>query len=160
MIFCNDMNVDIKNAMRDKDIKKIMIKASNSFKSQLDPDEIHTCKLNALWKAIKNFNPDKNTKFTTYLYQGVFIECLKELKFKQKSKPCNKKLHNNVSSSDASLLYIDILDEAKTLEERELIIDKIKNKTINEMANTRLYSRETVRKKLKKIAVNMKDKFN
>jgi hypothetical protein len=65
-----------------------------------------------------------------------------------------------VSSSDASLLYIDILDEAKTLEERELIIDKINNKTINEMASTRLYSRETVRKKLKKIAVNMKDKFN
>lgn len=160
MIFCDDIELNIKNAMNDKDITKIMIKASNSFKSQLDVDEIHTCKLNALWKAIKNFNPNKKTKFTTYLYQGVYIECLKELKFKQKSRSCNKKLHNNVSSSNSDSLFIDILDEAKTEEERNLIIDKISNKTINEMASTRLYSRETVRKKLKKIASNMKDKFN
>tara|TARA_B100001778_G_scaffold331885_1_gene337110 strand:- start:2114 stop:2596 length:483 start_codon:yes stop_codon:yes gene_type:complete len=160
MIFCDDIDMNIKKALSDKDITKIMIKASNSFKSQLDVDEIHTCKLNALWKAIKNFNPDKNTKFTTYLYQGVFIECLKELKFKQKSKVCNKKLHNNVPSINADLLVVDLLDEAKTKEERDLIIDKISNKTINEMAQTRTYSRETVRKKLKKIAANMKDKFN
>lgn len=160
MIFCDDIDVNIENALSDKDITKIMIKASNSFKSQLDADEIKTCKLNALWKAIKNFNPDKKTKFTTYLYQGVFIECLKELKFKQKSKVCNKKLHNNVPSTNTDLLVIDLLDEAKTQEERDLIIDKISNKTINEMAQTRTYSRETVRKKLKKIAANMKDKFN
>lgn len=160
MIFCEDIEMNIENALKDKDITKIMIKASNSFKSQLDSDEIYTCKLNALWKAIKNFNPDKNTKFTTYLYQGVFIECLKELKFKQKSSRCNKRLHNNMPSNNANLLYIDMLDEAKTDEERQLMIDKISNQTINEMASTRAYSRETVRKKLKKIAHNMKDKFN
>ena len=62
-----------------------MHKASRSFNSALDVDEIYTCQLNALWKAFKILSQIFGTKFTTYLYNGVYIRVLKKLKFKQKS---------------------------------------------------------------------------
>ena len=104
--------------------------------------------------------PEFGTKFTTYLYSGVYIECLKELKFKEKSNRCNKKLHDNISRDNGDILKIDLMDEVLTREEFDLLSDKISNMTINEMAAVRDYSRETVRKKLKKISRRIKDKFN
>ena len=153
------MNIDkkIEEALKDNDILKIMNKASNSFFKQLDQDEIYTCQLNALWNGFRNFNPNMNTKFTTYLYNGVYIECLKQLKFKNKSKKCNKKLHDNMSFSENNILF-EILDCLNTDEEKDLIMDKYSNMTINEMAEKRNYSRETVRKKLKKIYQKLNDK--
>ena len=58
------------------------------------------------------------------------------------------------------ILKIDLMDEVLTREEFDLLSDKISNMTINEMAAVRDYSRETVRKKLKKISSRIKDKFN
>jgi DNA-directed RNA polymerase specialized sigma subunit len=145
-------NIDekIENALNDSNITKIMHKASNGFRNQLDPDEIYTCQINALWKAFLNFNPEKNVKFTTYLYNGVFIECLKELKFHNKNKRLNcRKLHENISQNSNPTFMIDILDEAKNEEEKSFIIDKYCNLTIKEMAKKRKSNRETVRKKLK-----------
>ncbi len=156
----NTIDSKIEKALHNKDITKIMHKASKSFSSVLDVDEIYTCQINALWKSFKNFKPDFGTKFTTYLYSGVYIECLKELKFKHKSNRCSKKLHNNISSTNADLLTIEIMDEVLNQEEFDLLRDKISNMTINEMSVKRDYSRETVRKKLKKISNRIKDKFN
>lgn len=156
-----NMNIDIQieDALKNKDIMNIMHKAAKRFVNQLDVDTIYTCKLNALWKAFVNFKPEKNTKFTTYLYQGVFIECLKEVKFQTKTKRCCGKLHDNIPNSGSEMLLIEILDEIKDEEDRSLIIDKINNLTIQEMADKREYSRETVRKKLKKIISKIQPKF-
>ena len=60
-----DLNTKIEQALNNKDIVKIMNKASQRFNSQLDRDTIHTCQINALWKSFVNFKPEKNTKFTT-----------------------------------------------------------------------------------------------
>jgi len=149
----------IENALKNKDIVKIMNKASSRFSKQLDPDTIYTCQLNALWKAFLHFKPEKQTKFTTYLYNGVFIECLKETKFKNKSQRCGNKLHDNISSNRDSFFLVDLLDELKTDEDRDLILDKMSNMTIQEIADKRNVSRETVRKKIKKIAKTFKNKF-
>lgn len=160
MINCKNIDAQIEEASKNEDIQKIMAKASKSFIPYLDIDEIYTCKLNALWKSLKNFNPDKKTKFTTYLYQGVYIECLKELKFKNKAKRNTGKLHENISKPrNFDVAMIDLLDEAQSEEEFELIKDKISNMTINEIAETRDYSRETVRKKIKKISNRIHAKF-
>ena len=148
------MTIDqkIENALKDSNVTKIMHKASNRFRNQLDEDMINTCQLNALWKALINFKPEKKVKFTTYLYNGVFIECLKEVKFHQKhNRFTHKILHDNIPSSNNSTVLFDILDEARNSEEEELILDKYYNMTINEMANKRSSNRETVRKKLKNI---------
>lgn len=153
------IDVKIEKALQNKDITNIMHKASRRFKNQLDKDTIHTCQLNALWKAFVNFKPEKNTKFTTYLFNGVFIECLKELKFINKSNKCKHKLHDNIAQNNERYLMIDILDEIKNDEDRQLLMDKISNMTIQEMADKRNVSRETVRKKLKKLTKNFQRKF-
>lgn len=157
---CKNIDTQMAEAINNTDIQKIMAKACKSFSSQLDLEEIYTCKINALWKSLKNFKPEKKTKFTTYLYQGVYIECLKELKFKHKSKRSAGKLHENLSRpNNIDIAIIDILDEAENQEELNLLKDKISNMTINEIAKTTEYSRETVRKRLKKISDRIKNKF-
>jgi DNA-directed RNA polymerase specialized sigma subunit len=153
------IDVKIEKALQNKDITNIMHKASRRFRHQLDKDTIYTCQINALWKAFLNFKPEKNTKFTTYLFQGVFIECLKEIKFKNKSNRCKHKLHDNIAENNEQYLMIDILDEITNDEDRQLILDKISNMTIQEMANKRNISRETIRKKLKKLTKNFQRKF-
>lgn len=152
------IDTKIEKALKDKNIVKIMNKASNSFRKQLDVDSIYTCQINALWKAFLNFKEEKKTKFTTYLYNGVFIECIKEVKFLNKSKS-NKKLHDNIPKINVDHLMIDILDELKSDDDKSLIIDKISNLTIEEMAKKRNSNRETTRKKLNKAMNKIKKSF-
>jgi DNA-directed RNA polymerase specialized sigma24 family protein len=153
------IDTKIENALKDKNIVNIMNKASKSFMRQLDEDTIYTCKLNALWKAFINFKPEKKTKFTTYLYNGVYIECIKEIKFKNKSK-AKSKLHENIVIKDNQYLLTDILDEFDNHYDKELIMDKIKNMTIDEMAKKRNTNRETTRKKLKKLVSKLQKNFS
>lgn len=153
------IDTKIEKALKDKNIVKIMNKASNSFRKQLDPDSIYTCQINALWKAFVNFKKEKKTKFTTYLYNGVFIECIKEVKFINKSKLANRKLHNNIPGNDIEYLIVDILDELEDEEDKSLVIDKMSNLTIEEMAKKRNSNRETTRKKLNKCLNKIKRSF-
>jgi DNA-directed RNA polymerase specialized sigma24 family protein len=69
-------------------------------------------------------------------------------------------LHVNVAGKDSPIHIIDILDELKTQEEKDLILDKLANMTIQEMADKRNYSRETVRKKLKKIFAHLQNRLS
>ena len=154
-----DLNTKIEQALQNKDIVKIMNKASQRFNSQLDRDAIYTCQINALWKSFVNFKPEKKTKFTTYLYNGVFIECLKEVKFINKSKKCTGKLHNNIVGKNDQSMLIDVLDELESDEEKSLVLDRISKMTINEIAKKHGVSRETIRKKLKKIVNRFQYKF-
>lgn len=155
----SELDNKIENALKNKNILKIMNKASRRFQKQLDSDTINSCHLNALWNAFVHFNPNKNAKFTTYLYNGVFIECLKEIKFKNKNK-CTMKLHDNIVASNYNPHFImEILDELEDAEDRDLLIDKYSNMTINEMAKKRSSNRETVRKKLKNVLKKIEQKF-
>lgn len=157
----NSLNIEMEAAMRDSDITNIMHKASAKFIRTLDSDTIYTCEINALWKSLVNFKPEKRTKFTTYLYRGVVIECLKAVKFENKNAAHNKQLHDNLSSKKSNHnLMFELLDELETEEEKELLRDKYSNMTIQEMADTRTYSRETVRKKLKKVYTKLSDSLD
>lgn len=156
MIDC--MNTKIENALKDENILKIMNKASKRFKNQLDADSIKTCQLNALWKTFLNHDPNKGAKFTTYLYKGVFIECMKEIKFSQKTKLFGK-LHDNITSNIDYTFLIDLMDEFPNVEDRSLIQDRLENMTISEISNKHGKNRETVRRKIHKLAESIKDKF-
>jgi hypothetical protein len=152
------INTKIQDALNDKNIIKIMNKASKRFSNQLDRDAIYTCQINALWKAFLHFNPDKNVKFTTYLYNGVFIECLKQIKFENKGKLFKHKLHNNISDNKDAYFLIDLFDEVSGVE-KELLLDKFSNMTIEEIAKKHNSNRETMRKKLKSILSKIKEKL-
>ena len=146
-----DLNEKIENALGNKDIVKIMNKASSRFRNQLDSDEIYTCQINALWKAHVNFKPEKKAKFTTYLFNGVFIECLKAVKFKNKLNDHAVKLHDNISSGNTNFLHLELMDELQNDEERDLILDRMSRMRIKEIAAKHSVSRETIRKKIKKV---------
>ena len=154
-----NLNDKITHALNNKDILNIMNKACKRFMNQLDSDVLHTCKLNALWKSFLYYKPEKNTKFTTYLYNGVFIECLKEIKFKNKYQKFNGKLHENIVKNSDPYQMIDIMDELQTVEEKELFLDRLSNMTIEEMAKKRNSNRETTRKKLNKMITNLRKKL-
>lgn len=152
------INVKIENALKDDNILKIMNKASRRFRNQLDSDSIRTCQINALWKTFVNYDETKGAKFTTYLYKGVFIECMKEIKFDQKNK-FGGKLHSNIPSNRDHFLMIDLMDEFKNKEDKELIEDRMSNMTISEISEKHGKNRESVRRKIHKLADNIKDKF-
>jgi DNA-directed RNA polymerase specialized sigma24 family protein len=69
-------------------------------------------------------------------------------------------LHDNIQGKHQSSLMFDIINELESDEERDLIIDKYMNLTIQEMAQKREYSRETVRKKLKNIYAKIRESYN
>jgi DNA-directed RNA polymerase specialized sigma24 family protein len=155
-----DLNNKIKTALNDDNIVKIMNKASRRFKNQLDKDTIYTCQLNALWKTFVNYDASKGAKFTTYLFNGVFIECMKEIKFSNKllSKATGK-LHDNLAKEDNSKIISDMLDELQDPVEREIFLDKLSNMTILEISEKHNTNRESARRKIHKIIKKLQKKF-
>ena len=142
-----EINSKIEQALNDSDIVNIMNKASGSFCSQLDRDEIYTCQLNALWKAICNHDENKAAKFTTYLYNGVRIECIREVKFKSKN---HQHAYADVEENRNHFFNAELMDEIDKCQNSELILDRMKNYTIKEIAERHGCNRETVRRKIKK----------
>jgi hypothetical protein len=151
------INTKIENALKDNNILKIMNRASKKFRNQLDSDTIYSCQLNALWKTFVNYDETKGAKFTTYLYKGVFIECIKEINFKNKNQ-CKGKLHENLTNNKDYLLSIDMFDECNE-EEKVLLSNKLSNMTIAEIALKNNKNRETIRKKINKLTDKIKNKF-
>lgn len=154
-----DLNTQIENALKDSNIVKIMNKASKRFKHQLDIDTIKTCQLNALWKTFVNHDPSKGAKFTTYLYNGVFIECMKEIKFYQKTLKNTGKLHDNIAENKNQYLITDMLDELND-EEKEIFIDRLSNMTIAEMSSKYNKNRESTRRKMHRVLKKVANKFS
>ena len=112
--------------------------------------------INALWKAILNYDPNKAAKFTTYLYSGVRIECIREVKFKQKK---HQPLHSNIADERDHFLLVDIMDEINNCQDKNLILDRMSSMTIKEIAEKYDCNRETVRRKIKKTTEQLAKKI-
>ena len=142
------------------DLERIASKASYSFMSVLSPDEIESCILSAFWKASEKFNTAKKTKFTTYFYKGVVMECLSLKKFNL-NRPTSKIYENIASSKNKSLDSIDMMDEISThCDDPELIYNRFyKNMSVREIALTRGVCSETIRIKIKKNLTKLRAKM-
>lgn len=142
------MKKSFEELLNDDQIKKITHKASIKFANSLSKDEIYTCIINALWKATIKHNPELGSKFTTYLYKGVIMECLSQVKFNKNN---FLSFHNNIQDKKSSDMSLDILDQIELCDNPDIIIDKfINNKSIKEMAAERGVSGETIRLKIHK----------
>lgn len=150
---------DFDRLIKDENIMKITKKASEKFRRLLNKEEIYTCILNAIWKASNKYNPQKGSKFTTYLYQGVVIECLTQIKF-NKQKRYSKEIHENYATVDRN--YTDLIDEILTrCDDPQIILDKfIHNKTIKEIAVEYKICNETARLRIKKNLKKLQKYFN
>jgi RNA polymerase sigma factor (sigma-70 family) len=64
----------------------IMRKAAYRFKKSIPRDELHTIKLEALWKTLQYFDITKGRSFTSYLYKRVDYLCRDWIYKKKNSK--------------------------------------------------------------------------
>ena len=167
---------NIEEKLKDKNLMRIARSAANSFSPVLSQDEIESCILTALWKAMKKYDENSKTKFSTFLYNGVKMECLTQRKFNLSHK--NKKVkfvktnksyffnkrkdtpsqsRNFIEDPNNYTETIDMMDEIKNLSDPELVYDRFyKNMTIKELAKKRGVCGETIRIRLKKNLKNLK----
>lgn len=140
----------LEEILKDDDMVKIANKAAQSFSEVLSRDEIENCICSAAWVAVNNFDTQKNTKFSTYLYKGVYYECLKQLKQNRKSALTNRNLMN-YTSLNSEVSKIDLIDEIRACSDPDIIFDKFYgNMTLDEIAKKKGVSKETIRFRLKK----------
>ena len=130
----------------------IMTKAALNF-SFLDRDDIESCKLVGLWKALEAVAQNKtDVKFTTSLYNHVRWQCLDIIK-------------NNISTVDIpSNLeypndndYSDKIEEILAIPDGDILIDKyIFNLTLAEIADKKNLTQEGVRYKIMSVLSQLK----
>lgn len=135
--------------LEDENIVKIARRAAAGFAKSLSRDEIYTCILNAIWKASNKFDPELGAKFTTYLYNGVIMECLTQQKFN--SNKNTSQIHNNIPENKNFSDSFELMDNIDQCEDPQLIIDYyFNNKSIKEIAQEMGVCGETIRLKIKK----------
>ena len=152
------MNKEIIEKIENHDVLGIAARAASPFTSVLSKDEIDTCVLNAVWKALKKYDSRVGCKFTTYLYKGVALECLNQQK--NNSSRTKRILHKNIPDPVDHNLRVDMLDLIRHCDEPELIYDRYyKNMTIKELAQERGLCGEAVRMKIKKTLKKLKEQL-
>jgi len=147
-----DLNVEeLGLGVTEKDVICIIKKACASFIKSLSREEICTCCLNGLWKAITKYKVGSKCKFTTYLYKGVVMECLTQKKFNA-NKHSSKQIHSNIPMEFNEFMAIDMVDEINNrCQDPDIILDRYyKNMTIREIAKNKGVCGETIRIKIKK----------
>lgn len=146
----------IEDYLNNQDVIKVANNAAKSFKNILSQDEIKNCILNAIWKASKKFDPNSNTKFTSYVHRGVVYECLSQRKFNlnKSTSPLTLSIPDNHNAFES----VDMKDlVGKVCEDPQLVIDRFyKNMTITELAKSRNVCGETIRTRLQKNLQKMK----
>ena len=155
------LNEKIKTALKDPDIIAMTKAATKSYKRSLNEDELKSCILNALSRSILNFDPSKNSKFTTYLHKGLKIECLTQIK---KNKPLLRFSTRATSKiderSEMNMRMIEVMDEIERLKDGHLVVDKyLNNYTCKEIGEKNGIHPETVRTKIKKTLESLRTKM-
>jgi len=130
------------------DVQNIMNKVANRYRTAIDFDDLESIKMQTLWRCIDRYDPDKGTKFTSYLYQQLSFAFKNKLKKKRKEynvdtlESVDRKIQNAMEVKD----MITGLDP-----EHADILNKrfYYNMTMQEIGTSNGYSRETARRRLK-----------
>lgn len=161
----------------DKDNKQIMGKAAIPFTTILTPDEIESCKKKAIWRSLINYDPNMNTKYATYLYRGVFLECRSSASFVMKHRKKMVKSNNKVNEIkiyevekfDSEFMLkeslpmvkrVELMDEINSLEDGHILIDFYLNGlSYDEIAAKNNIQKSEVTQRKSKVLRKLKKKF-
>tara|TARA_R100000008_G_scaffold84430_2_gene71794 strand:+ start:9977 stop:10444 length:468 start_codon:yes stop_codon:yes gene_type:complete len=131
------------------DIQNIMNKVANRYKNSIDFDEIESIKMQTVWKCIDKYDPDRGTKFTSYLYQQLTF-ALKN-KIKKKRMEFNVDIVDDVDRKQQERMEVQDILMGLDPEDRDVLNKRYyHNMTMLEIGNSNGYSRETARRRLKK----------
>lgn len=139
-------NEEYEKALKNMDNKLIMEKACSSFRNVIDNDELHRCKLIALWESLIYWKPG-GRKFTSFLYQRVNWECLKVVRSKKKTYYLSDKIDK------AAKPNIDVCEIVESLPSdlKDMVIKRYIHKmTLREISEIYGFCHETVRRKINK----------
>jgi len=161
-----EVSMKFEEVLKNEDFFSIAKKATRTFSDDLSQDEIKTCIMSAMWQATNKFDESRNIKFSTYLYQSVLYECLKQKKYLVKE---NNKIHSNLNNLKNivngrvynEIQKIEMLDEINSCSDPDIIYDKFYNNlSLKDIAIKHNISKETVRYKLKKNLNSLKLKLS
>jgi len=135
------------------DIQNIMNKISNRYRNNVDLDDIESIKMNTLWTCLKKYDPDRGTKFTSYLYQQ-FSYAMKN-KVKKKRWEFNTDIIEKTDVKAQSKMEVIDLITGLDEEDSKILTQRFyDNMTMKEIGRKNGYSRETARRRLKN-AINL-----
>jgi RNA polymerase sigma factor (sigma-70 family) len=143
------MNRNIDEAVVNIDYKKIMDKVCSKYNRFVDADDLSSMRMVTLWQCLNKFDPSRNVKFTSYLYQQLTFAIKNFLKKK-------KREFTNIpfdvakeSMENMEVVMLDFPDEYKKLLRQKYIY----RMTMSEIGQINGYSRETARRRFNKAKV-------
>lgn len=154
---------DIEAVLKNEDNLKIVKSVAGRFAKSLNKEELNSCIYKGVWKCLANYDEEK-TKFTTWLYQNVYWECIRELKHLSKTLNTDKENPRYIEFiPDKVLSYIHRREYNDEVYEIRECLDKlpkkdsnilkeyyIYNMTLKELSEKYGYSIETMRKRVNK----------
>ena len=138
-------------ALKNQDNLRIMNKVCGIYSKTLSKDELHRCKLLALWKALSKFNPSLGKKFTSFLYNSIKWECQKEIYSVNKYR--RGTVYHDGLFEHFERYDTDILDAIDILPQKLSKVIKQKffhSMTMEEIGRENHYSRETARRNVRR----------
>ena len=138
--------MNFEEANDNMDYRRIMDKVGSRYSKIIDPDELESLKLITLWECTQNYDPSRNMKFTSYLYQQLGF------KIKNTIKKLSREFTNSsIESYSIPKERFDILIDGLNPEAKSILRQKfLNNMTMEEIGVANGYSRETARRKVKK----------
>ena len=143
---------EFQDANSNLDNVRIMNKVCSRYRNTIPADEIERCKLIALWEAMKAFDPNGGRKFTSFLYNRIDWECKKQI---QQIKRARRKIAFSIEgpledcksiTQYDSIAIKDAIDNLGPKYKKVLYQRFFERMTMQEIADTNSYSRETARR--------------
>jgi DNA-directed RNA polymerase specialized sigma subunit len=151
------LNLELKKALRNKDVISVAKSAAKKYSGILSQDEIEDCIINGVWYSLERFDNTRGVKFTTFLHRGVIIQCQKRLKFNRKPLDLIPEYTQCPSNFE---LNVDMKDEVNNCEDPSILYERFyMNKTLAEIAKARNVTSQTIRNKIKKNVSQIRNRF-
>lgn len=141
--------------------RKILNKACFKYRGIIPDDDIQSCQMVALWRALESFDSLAGKKFTTYLYDGVVQCCRSWLEEYNRNKriPIESNFISIIPEDDTPDIdeWLECLEESdKTLLKQRFIMKM----TLKEIAQLNTCTPEAIRKRIKKAIRLVKENFS
>lgn len=130
------------------DVQNIMNKVANRYRTAIDFDDLESIKMQTLWRCIDRYDPDKGTKFTSYLYQQLSFAFRNKLK--KKRREYNVDTLESVDRRTQNAMEVKDMITGLDPEHADILNKRFYyNMTMQEIGSSNGYSRETARRRLK-----------
>lgn len=154
-------NEEFNKALKNPDNASVIRAVCLQFAKTLSIEELRSCGLNALWRALSYHQDGKGNKFTTSLFRFVRWECSREIRRLNNYRKHVVAMPDNCDVSDETDTDIVNLRESIRLlpEQHKDILHQyyFDNRTMEEIGVRNGYSKESARQKINKALAELRE---